>query len=137
LYLLLRSASGRRPRWTAFTPALACGRPSVSDHPLSQPPNRPPTLPAPQTRRYTRIMLPAALKQRVAAILGPQGYLDRPGDLALYEYDGSIDKHAPDLVLFPRTTEQVAAIVKLAREFGVPFVGRGAGTGLSGGAIAR
>src|SRR5438445_8357352 len=82
-------------------------------------------------------MLPAALKQRVAALLGPQGYLDRPTDLALYEYDGSIDKHAPDLVLFPRTPEPVAVIVKLAREFGVPFVGRGAGTGLSGGAIAR
>src|ERR1700739_2326961 len=82
-------------------------------------------------------MLPAALKPRVATLLGPKGYLDRPEDLALYEYDGSIDKHPPDLVVFPRTTEQVAALVKLAREFQVPFVGRGAGTGLSGGAIPR
>ena len=60
-----------------------------------------------------------------------------PQDLALYEYDGGVDKHAPDLVVFPRTTEEVAALVKLAQEFGVPFVGRGAGTGLSGGAIPR
>ena len=34
-------------------------------------------------------------------------YLDRSEDLALYEYDGSVDKHRPDLVVFPRTTEEV------------------------------
>ncbi len=39
--------------------------------------------------------------------------------------------------MFPRSTEDVAAIVKIAREFQVPLVGRGAGTGLSGGAIPR
>jgi glycolate oxidase len=82
-------------------------------------------------------MIPAGLLQRVHALLGPRGYLDRPQDLALYEYDGGIDKHAPDLVAFPRSTAEVAALVKLAQEFGVPFVGRGAGTGLSGGAIPR
>src|SRR5689334_25426685 len=82
-------------------------------------------------------MIPAALTKRVHALLGPRGYLDRPEDLTLYEYDGGIDKHAPDLVAFPRTTEEVSALVKLAREFSVPFVGRGAGTGLSGGAIPR
>src|ERR1019366_9028614 len=83
------------------------------------------------------LMIPAGLKQRVHDLLGPRGYLDRPQDLALYEYDGGIDKHAPDLVAFPRTTAEVAALVTLAQEFSVPFVGRGAGTGLSGGAIPR
>src|ERR1043166_6863136 len=82
-------------------------------------------------------MIPAALRKKVRSLLGPRGYLDERADLALYEYDGGVDKHAPDLVVFPRTTEDVAALVKLAREFGVPFVGRGAGTGLSGGAIPR
>ena len=82
-------------------------------------------------------MVPEALRKKVRSLLGPRGYLDQPEDLALYEYDGSVDKHAPDLVAFPRTTEEVAALVKLAREFGIPFVGRGAGTGLSGGAIPR
>src|SRR5688572_11301705 len=82
-------------------------------------------------------MLPAGLKERLAAVVGPKGYLDRPEDLALYEYDGSVDKHRPDLVVFPRTTEQVSAIAKLAKEAKVPIVGRGAGTGLSGGAIPR
>ena len=82
-------------------------------------------------------MLPAGCKERVAALVGRRGYLDRPEDLAIYEYDGSIDKHRPDLVVFPRSTEEVSAIVKIAREYQVPFVGRGSGTGLSGGAIPR
>src|SRR5205085_1074931 len=80
-------------------------------------------------------MIPAGLVPRVAALLGPRGYLDRPEDLALYEYDGGVDKRQPDLVAFPRTTPEVSALARLAREFQVPLVGRGAGTGLSGGAI--
>jgi glycolate oxidase len=82
-------------------------------------------------------MLPAGLKEKLAAVVGPKGYLDRPEDLALYEYDGSVDKHRPDLVIFPRSTADVAAILKLAHAAKVPIVGRGAGTGLSGGAIPR
>ncbi len=70
-------------------------------------------------------------------ILGPRGYLHKPEDLTLYEYDGGIDKARPDLVVVPQSTADVVAIVKLARELNMPIVGRGAGTGLSGGAIAR
>ncbi|HLK62094.1 MAG TPA: FAD-linked oxidase C-terminal domain-containing protein [Bryobacteraceae bacterium] len=81
--------------------------------------------------------LPAAATERLAALLGRRSYLDRPEDLALYEYDGGVDKHQPDLVVFPRTTVDVAAIVAIAAEYQIPFVGRGAGTGLSGGAIPR
>ncbi len=78
-----------------------------------------------------------ALHEAVEAILGPRGYLHTPEDLSNYEYDGSIDKAKPDLVAFPQSTEQVIALVKLARDLGIPITGRGAGTGLSGGAIAR
>ena len=81
-------------------------------------------------------MLPAKAKDKLVQLLGPRGYLDRPEDLSLYEYDGSVDKARPEIVVFPRSTEDVAAIVKISREFNVPVVGRGAGTGLSGGAIA-
>jgi glycolate oxidase len=70
-------------------------------------------------------------------LLGPRGYLDRPEDLKLYEYDGSVDKAQPELVAFPQTPEQVAALIRIAREHHIPIVGRGAGTGLSGGVIAR
>ena len=80
-------------------------------------------------------MLPAAAKEKLAGLLGPRGYLDRPEDLTLYEYDGSVEKARPDIVVFPRSTADVVGIVKIAREHGVPFLGRGAGTGLSGGSI--
>ncbi|MGA2739801.1 MAG: FAD-linked oxidase C-terminal domain-containing protein [Bryobacteraceae bacterium] len=82
-------------------------------------------------------MLPPAAKQRLIDLLGPRGYLDAPEDLTLYEYDGSVEKGRPEMVVFPRSTEDVVAIVKITGEFGVPIVGRGAGTGLSGGAIPR
>jgi glycolate oxidase len=81
--------------------------------------------------------LPAAAVERIALLLGRRGYLDRPEDLSLYEYDGGVDKHCPDLVAFPRSTVDVAALVSTAHEFQIPLVGRGAGTGLSGGAIPR
>jgi glycolate oxidase len=79
----------------------------------------------------------APIQQRIEKILGPGGYLHKPEDLTLYEYDGGLDKSRPDLVVFPQSTEDVVAMVKLAAEIGAPIVGRGAGTGLSGGAIAR
>ena len=82
-------------------------------------------------------MIPAAAKQELIAALGPGRYFDRPEDLTLYEYDGGVDKARPDMVVFPRATEDVVRIVNITRAHGVPIVGRGAGTGLSGGAIAR
>ena len=82
-------------------------------------------------------MLPAKAKDKLIQLLGPRGYLDRPEDLALYEYDGSVEKGRPFIVVFPRSTEDVVGIVKISHEHGVPLVARGAGTGLSGGSIAR
>jgi glycolate oxidase len=79
--------------------------------------------------------LPPAAKRKIVELVGPRGYLDRPEDLSLYEYDGSVDKARPELVVFPRTTEEVSGIVKITAQHAVPIVGRGAGTGLSGGAI--
>ncbi len=73
----------------------------------------------------------------VEAQLGKAAILSLPSDLKLYEYDGGVDKSQPDLVVFPRTTDDVVRLVKLALKYKVPMVGRGAGTGLSGGAIAR
>src|SRR5690349_20264247 len=70
------------------------------------------------------------------SLLGAHGVLHEEADLALYEYDGSIEKGRPDFVVFPRTTEDVSAIAKLATREQIPFTPRGAGTGLSGGAVA-
>jgi len=70
-------------------------------------------------------------------ICGAAAVLERAEDLMLYEYDGGIHTSAPRAVVFPQTTEQVARIMRLAAENKFPIVPRGAGTGLSGGALAR
>lgn len=77
------------------------------------------------------------LMERLQSRLGENAVLSKTADLKLYEYDGGVDRHLPELVVFPRTTEDVIEIVKAASEFNVTIVGRGAGTGLSGGSIAR
>ena len=82
-------------------------------------------------------MLSAQVKAGLIRIAGERFVLDRPEDLRLYEYDGGVDKARPDAVVLPQTTQQVSAIAKLASQHGLPLVGRGAGTGLSGGAIPR
>ncbi len=79
----------------------------------------------------------SSLVREFENLVGPSSVLYRPEDLLLYEYDGSVEKGRPNLVVFPTTTEQVSCIVKLAAVHHLPIVGRGAGTGLSGGALAR
>jgi glycolate oxidase len=75
--------------------------------------------------------------RELEALLGAAGVLSKPTDLVMYEYDGSVEQARPDVVVFPRTTEEVTSIVHLALRSKTPIVGRGAGTGLSGGALAR
>ena len=70
-------------------------------------------------------------------IVGDDYVVFKPEDLIVYEYDGSADKAMPAIVVIPKTAEQVAEVVKLARKNEVPIVARGAGTGLSGGAVAQ
>lgn len=66
-----------------------------------------------------------------------KGYvISHPDDLLVFEYDGSIDKAVPQAVVFPVSMEEVRRVVAVAQEFDVAVVGRGSGTGLSGGAIA-
>src|SRR6266581_1239321 len=69
--------------------------------------------------------------------LGSSSVLFQAEDVVLYEYDGSVEKGRPDIVVFPTTTQEVSQIVKLTGKHNAPIVGRGAGTGLSGGALAR
>ncbi|MER3468002.1 MAG: FAD-binding oxidoreductase, partial [Thermoflexus sp.] len=76
------------------------------------------------------------LVQELLAVFGPRGVLWEPHQLLLYEYDASIDKGRPDVVVFPTSTAQVVAAVRIAHRYGLPIVVRGAGTGLSGGAVA-
>jgi glycolate oxidase len=80
-------------------------------------------------------MNPAAIRE-LESLLGPAAVLTRLEDLLLYEYDGSVEQARPECIVFPRSTADVAGIMRLASQHGIPVVGRGAGTGLSGGALA-
>jgi glycolate oxidase len=73
----------------------------------------------------------------LVTLLGSASVLHQPEDLMLYEYDGSVELGAPKCIVFPNSTREVSEIVRLANRYEVPLLGRGAGTGLSGGAIAR
>lgn len=75
------------------------------------------------------------LIRALQAIVGADAVLATPDEKLVYEYDASFDVHAPDVVALPTTTQQVSQIVRLAAEAQVPLVVRGAGTGLSGGAL--
>lgn len=74
--------------------------------------------------------------REVEQICGAENILSRRNETHVYDCDAFvIQKQHPDLVALPQTTEQVAAVVRLCHEYGIPFLGRGAGTGLSGGAL--
>ncbi|HKW89094.1 MAG TPA: FAD-linked oxidase C-terminal domain-containing protein [Candidatus Acidoferrales bacterium] len=77
------------------------------------------------------------LLRNLEHLLGRDAVLSRPEDLLLYEYDGSVEVARPQCVVFPQTADHVVKIVELANRHKTPIVGRGAGTGLSGGALAR
>ena len=72
----------------------------------------------------------------LARIVGEEAILYRKEDLIAYDCDGfTVHRHLPKAVVFPNSTEEVAAVVKYCHEHELPFLARGAGTGLSGGAI--
>lgn len=94
-------------RWTRL-PALTQSPPSFSPH-----------------------VVPA-----IKRIVGERYVLDRPEELRVYECDGCLlMKSMPQLVVLPASTEEVSKIVKLCVQEKIPYVARGAGTGLSGGAL--
>src|SRR5262249_47204803 len=69
-------------------------------------------------------------------LVGSESVLSAHADLVVYECDGFvIEKNCPDVAVFPQTTEQVAAIVRLCNEYDVPFLPRGEGTSLAGGCL--
>ncbi len=68
--------------------------------------------------------------------VGDDNVLAAHSDLVVYECDGFvIEKNCPDVVVFPRSAQDVAAIVKVCHAANVPFLPRGAGTSLAGGCL--
>jgi glycolate oxidase subunit GlcD len=77
------------------------------------------------------------LIENLQAVVGRDNVLSKPDELLVYECDGLPQhKHLPRAVVFPSTTEETAAVMRVLGHAGVPFTPRGAGTGLSGGALA-
>jgi glycolate oxidase subunit GlcD len=80
----------------------------------------------------------STLVGELESIVGPDGCLHRPEELLVYECDGlTLHSGKPSAVVFPRSREEVCGVVSTCRSHGMPFVPRGAGTGLSGGAVAN
>jgi len=77
-----------------------------------------------------------ALRRELEGIVGKSAVLSDPEELLVYESDGlTLFRALADFVVFPTDTAQVQGLVKLANREGIPFVARGAGTGLSGGCL--
>src|SRR2546423_10932794 len=77
-----------------------------------------------------------ALVAELERALGPAAVVSEPAQVRTYECDGLTGHRAtPQAVVLPRTTAEVQAAVRVCHERGIPFVARGAGTGLSGGAV--
>lgn len=77
-----------------------------------------------------------ALVDRLRQAVGSENVLSAHSDRMAYECDGFvIEKNCPDVVVFPRSTEDVARVVKICNELNVPFLPRGAGTSLAGGCL--
>ncbi|MBW4650924.1 MAG: glycolate oxidase subunit GlcD [Kastovskya adunca ATA6-11-RM4] len=77
-----------------------------------------------------------AIAKQFEKVIGKSGVVRRKEELLTYECDGLTSyRQKPALVVLPRTTEEVAALVKICHQNDVPWVARGAGTGLSGGAL--
>lgn len=74
--------------------------------------------------------------RKIKAIVGPEHVATAKEDLLCYAYDATTRCHLPDAVVFPGNTGQVSAIMRLAHKYRVFVIPRGAGTGMSGGALA-
>src|SRR5207302_333185 len=79
--------------------------------------------------------LPGGVAEELRRIVGRESVVDAANDLRIFERDGSIEGAIPDAVVLASTTKEVSDVIKVAAKHRIPVVPRGAGTGLSGGAV--
>jgi glycolate oxidase len=79
--------------------------------------------------------LDIALVRELRSIAGDRHVISDRDDLRIFERDGSISGAPPQVVVLPADATEVQRVVRLAARFSIPLVSRGAGTGLSGGAV--
>ena len=80
-------------------------------------------------------MMDKIIIAQLEKIAGRDGVLTSPEDLAVYSYDGTFEQGCPDVVVLPRSTDQVSQVVRLAAQAAIPLVSRGMGSGLAGGSV--
>jgi len=84
------------------------------------------------------VPLAARALDELRALLGPEGVVASEAALFTYEADAlTLERRPPDVVVLPRSTDEVCALVRWARAKGLPVTPRGAGTGLAGGATTE
>jgi glycolate oxidase len=80
-------------------------------------------------------MLDKASVARLVSMVGKDNVLDSLADRIVYSYDGTFEEHQPDLVVLPRTTDQVSAVLAFAASERIPVVTRGMGSGLAAASV--
>ena len=81
-------------------------------------------------------MLAPRVVEGLTELVGADGVITSPSAARVYECDGwTLERRVPDVVVLPRTPEEVSAVVRLLHRQRIAFVPRGAGTGLSGGCL--
>jgi glycolate oxidase len=71
------------------------------------------------------------------SITGPARILTSPEDLVAYSYDATWMESPPQAVVLPKSAQEVSKVLKLANRYNIPVAPRGAGSGLSGGAVPQ
>src|ERR1700681_2093365 len=77
----------------------------------------------------------AAIVAELKAVVAPGYVHDAPSEIISYSYDGTFQQRRPDLVVSPASTEEVAAVMRIATREQIPIIARGASSGLAGGTI--
>ncbi|MHB1383031.1 MAG: FAD-binding oxidoreductase, partial [Bellilinea sp.] len=76
-----------------------------------------------------------SLISELEKIIGKDGVLHTHEDFAVYSYDSTFEEHQPDVVVLPRTTEQVSQVIRLAAQEKIPVVPRGMASGLAAASV--
>jgi len=82
-------------------------------------------------------MISQVAADKLRAVLEDAWYLDDPEDIITYSYDGFLPEFTPDAVLVPESADQIARIMKIANEYKINIIPRGAGTNICGSSVAR
>src|SRR3989442_2131438 len=90
-----------------------------------------------QVETETRVTISPQMLRALVQIVGGQNVISGEEEFIVYEFDAyTLEKNLPNVVVLPRTTEEVSKIAVLCAEQNVPIIPRGAGTGLSGAVLA-